>query len=109
MRTNANGKEFPSQIVFVESDQCNLTQDGVECVRKYMSGVGCKLPSGMYAFYVRRIYPDGTVEVEGRKQARSKFARRDFYYKGRDAETQAQTELLKWSDRILRERAKEGR
>jgi DnaJ-class molecular chaperone len=78
--------------------------DGSELDAKGIIGVGKPLPKGMFAGYYLRRLPDGTEAVYGVMQARAAGGRRYFYDQ---SESAAQTRLIKWSNRILREIAAE--
>ena len=71
---------------------------------KRLRGLGFELPRGMFAYYTVTRLTDGRVEVGGVLQARTKYGSRRFTDSNESA---AQERLLKWSARILRERAKE--
>jgi hypothetical protein len=97
------------QIVFIESDAggFRLDADGrtvVERVIKRVQGLGAPLPCGMFARYTVTRFESGRELVEGVLQARRAGGRRYF---SDLSETAAQRRLLRWSARILRERAGE--
>lgn len=91
------------QVIFARSD-ATYFPDGriVECVS--LRGLNFALPAGMHARYEVVTLPDGSTRIEGFKQARSKHGK---HYLFRSDECSVQAELLKWSARILRERAAE--
>src|SRR4249920_2456 len=99
-----------SHIIFVSR---NLSTDGfghdacgrdIERDTKKIVGVGRDLPRGMFAGYTVTRYADGSESVSGKLQARAAGGRRYFHD---SSEAAAQTRLIKWSNRILREIAKE--
>lgn len=98
----------PRQIIFCSDGEVYHGALGKSEERVRVRGVGGPLPAGMFGVYTVVRPFDGVTEVHGRKQARSKHARREFYYRGDDAVNKAQAELLKWATRILRERSKEA-
>jgi hypothetical protein len=96
-----------SRIVFVTRDtkdsgfSVTASGDCDEIERKNMCGVGKPLPHGMLAGYTVWRFEDGSERVEGSLMARSKHGKRYFTD---DSESAVQDRLIKWSNRILRER-----
>ena len=101
---------IPNQVVFIEREGAGgFIRDEaghiVERTVKTLCGLAHALPRGMFATYTVRRFEDGREWVEGVMQARDMGGRR--YFTDRD-ETAVQRRLLRWSGRILRERAREG-
>lgn len=91
-----------SEVVF-DGDGGRFDEAG--CTeRKRLRGLGVALPAGMVAGYEVRWSADGAERVWGFVQARSRHGRRYFVERGDGAETRAQTRLLRWAKRVLRER-----
>lgn len=94
------------QIVF-RSDGGRWLPDGT-CVEKvHLQGLGFRLPPGMHGVYTVCYAADGSVSIDGHKQARSQHGRRYLFATGESGESRVQAELLNWSARILRERVAE--
>jgi len=103
-----------SHIVFVHVPKArdgfgvDACGEAVERETKKIAGVGRELPKGMFASYQVTRWVDSKGgqrdSVSGVLQARAAGGRRYFHD---SSESAAQLRLIKWSNRILREIAKE--